>query len=93
MQIPTTDNGVLFADARYNTSGANSGTAGTIKDLLTSNYLDPMSRIHYIPKDAFPIKTSKPNVKKFVRNYIDTAEDNGRQADESMSAYYPQMGN
>ena len=37
----------------------------------------------------FNLTRSGFNVKKFVRNYIDTAEDNGRQADESMSAYYP----
>ena len=88
----TTDNGVLFADARYNTSGANSGTAGTIKDLLTSNYLDPDAPDPALyPKGMmlFNLRRSGFNVKKFVRNYIDTAEDNGRQADESMSAYYP----
>ena len=28
--LTPTENGVLFADARYNTSGATSGTAGTI---------------------------------------------------------------
>ena len=29
----TTENGILFADARYNTQGANSNTAGDIDDL------------------------------------------------------------
>ena len=37
----STEDGVLFADARYNTAGANSDTAGAIEDLLTSDYLDP----------------------------------------------------
>ena len=31
----TSENGILFADARYNTSGANSGEAGTIEALLS----------------------------------------------------------
>jgi len=88
----STDNGVLFADARYNTAGANSGSEGTIKDLLTSNYLDPDAPDPALyPKGMmlFNLRRSGFNVKKFVRNYIDTAEDNGRNGDESMSAYYP----
>jgi hypothetical protein len=88
----STDNGVLFADARYNTAGANSGTAGEIKDLLTSNYLDPDAPDPALyPKGMmlFNLRRSGFNVKKFVRNYIDLAEDNSRNADESMSAYYP----
>ena len=39
----TTENGVLFADARYGTDGGTTTTApdGTIPELLASNYLDP----------------------------------------------------
>ena len=88
----STDNGVLFADARYNTAGANSGSEGTIKDLLVSNYLDPDAPDPALyPKGMmlFNLRRSGFNVKKFVRNYIDTAEDNSRNADESMTNYYP----
>ena len=88
----STDNGVLFADARYNTAGANSATAGAIADLLTSNYLDPDAPDPALyPKGMmlYNLRRSGFNVKKFVRNYIDVAEDNIRNSDESMSAYYP----
>ena len=88
----STDNGVLFADARYNTAGANSDEAGDIADLLTSNYLDPDAPDPALyPKGMmlFNLRRSGFNVKKFVRNYIDTAEDNPRDNDASMDAYYP----
>jgi hypothetical protein len=88
----STDNGVLFADARYNTAGANSGTEGTIADLLASNYLDPDAPDPALyPKGMllWNLRRSGFNVKKFVRNYINTADDNGRNNDESMDAYYP----
>ena len=88
----STDNGVLFADARYNTAGANSDEAGAIADLLTSNYLDPDAPDPALyPKGMmlFNLRRSGFNVKKFVRNYIDTAEDNPRDNDASMDAYYP----
>ena len=49
--IQTTEEGILFADARYNTAGANSDKAGDIADLLASDYVDPDVQIlHYIPK-------------------------------------------
>ena len=88
----STDNGILFADARYNTAGANSGTAGDIVDLLASDYLDPDAPDPALyPKGMllWNLRRSGFNVKKFVRNSIDTAEDNGRNNDESMDAYYP----
>jgi len=88
----TTENGVLFADARYNTAGANSDDEGTIEDLLTSDYLDPDAPDPALyPKGMllWNLRRSGFNVKKFVRNYINTAEDNGRNNDESMADYYP----
>ena len=36
----TTENGILFADARYNTSGANPNEAGDIDALLESDFVD-----------------------------------------------------
>ena len=89
----TTEDGVLFADVRYNTSGATSGTAGTIVSLLTSNYMDtdaPDPALY--PKGMLLWNTRRSgfNVKKFRRNYVDTTANNlrGSDAGNSMSAYY-----
>ena len=87
----TTEDGILFADARYNTAGANSNEEGEIATLLTSNYLDPDAPDPALyPKGMllWNLRRSGFNVKKFVRNYIDTSADNGRNSDESMENYY-----
>ena len=83
---------MLFADARYNTAGANSGEAGDIADLLVSNYLDPDAPDPALyPKGMllWNLRRSGFNVKKFVRNYVDVNADNPRMGDASMSDYYP----
>lgn len=87
----TTDEGILFADARYNTAGANSNEAGDIDTLLASDYVDPDSPDPALyPKGMllFNLRRSGFNVKKYVRNYISTAENNTRFGDESMSNYF-----
>jgi len=96
----TTDAGVLFADARWSDAGSNSAAA-EIADLLTSDYLDPDAPDAALyPKGMllWNMRRSGFNVKEFRRNYIDTAEDNGRfqvignsgsLEDESMNDYYP----
>ena len=89
----TTENGVLFADARYNTAGANSDEAGSIVDLLTNNYLDPDAPDPALyPKGMllWNLRRSGFNVKRFERNYVDINGTNGRfNNDESMAGYYP----
>ena len=88
----TTENGIVFADARYNTNGANSDEAGDIADLLASDYLDPDAPDPALyPKGMllWNLRRSGFNVKRFERNYIDTSADNPRQGDQSMDAYYP----
>ena len=90
----TTENGVIFADARYNTAGANSGTAGDIADLLGSDYLDPDAPDPALyPKGMllWNLRRSGFNVKRFERNYIDLSAENGRGSDDgnSMAGYYP----
>jgi len=88
----TTENGVLFADARYNTAGANSDEAGDITDLLISDYLDPDAPDPALyPKGMllWNLRRSGFNVKKFVRNYIDVNDDNIRTNDEAMADYAP----
>ena len=87
----TSENGILFADARYNTSGANSGEAGTIEALLSSDFLDfdaPDPALY--PQDMllWNNRRSGFNVRKFVRNYVDQTADNPRAGDEAMTSYY-----
>ena len=88
----TTENGIIFADARYNTAGANSNEAGDIVDLLASNFVDtdcPDPALYPKGMMLFNTRRSGFNVKKFVRNYVDTATDNIRFNDESQDGYYP----
>ena len=90
----TTENGVIFADARYNTSGANSGSAADIVDLLASDYLDPDAPDPALyPKGMllWNLRRSGFNVKRFERNYIDISTNNTRGSDSGnpMAAYYP----
>ena len=86
----TTENGVLFADARYGTSGALGSTAGSIKDLLSNNYLDPDAPDPSLyPQGMILVNTRRSgfNVKKFVRNYITTGDKNLRHKEEPMAGY------
>jgi hypothetical protein len=88
----TTEAGVLFADARYNTTGANSDEAGDIADLIDNNYLDPDAPDPALyPKGMLLWNTRRSgfNVKRYERNYIDTDSTNPRfNNDESMSGYH-----
>ena len=76
-----TEDGILFADARYSLNGQSGTSAAAISDLLTSNYLDPDAP----DPDLYPrgmllwnTRRSGGNVKRYVNNYINTAEDNLR---------------
>jgi hypothetical protein len=69
----TTEDGVLFADARFGDTGADGDVAADIADLLTSNYLDPDAP----DPDLYPrgmllwnTRRSGGNVKRFVRNWL-----------------------
>ena len=88
----TTQDGVLFGDARWSTAGANSKEA-TIADLLTSNFLDfdaPDPALYPKGMILFNTRRSGFNVKKFVRNAIDTNANNDRMGvSVPMSSYYP----
>ena len=93
----STEDGILFADARYNTSGVNSYEAGTITSLLSSNYLDfdaPDPALYPKGMLLWNLRRSGYNVKAFIRDYIDTAEDNvrydpGSTGGESQADYWP----
>ena len=76
-----TEDGVLFADARYGLSGQDGNTAAAIVDLLTSNYLDPDAPDPSLyPKGMLLWNTRRSggNVKRYANNYIDTTGDNPR---------------
>ena len=87
----TSEDGVLFADARFGTSGATGDTAGNIVELLTNNYLDPDAP----DADLYPrgmllwnLRRSGGNVKKYTTNYINRGLENTRfNNNESMAAY------
>jgi len=88
----STEDGMLFADARYNTAGATSDEPATIEELLSSDYLDfdaPDPALY--PKGMLLWNTRRSgfNVKEFRQNYIDVDADNIRNNDESMALYYP----
>ena len=94
----SSEDGVLFADARYNTNGTNSNTDGAISDLLKTNFVDfdaPDPALYPKGMLLWNLRRSGFNVKKFHRNYVDLASDNIRYKDsapfvgESMESYYP----
>jgi len=88
----TTEDGIVFADARYNTAGENSNEAGSIVDLLISNFLDfdaPDPALYPRGMLLFNTRRSGFNVKKYVRNYVNLNSTNPRFNDESTSGYYP----
>ena len=88
----TTEDGILYADARWGLSGATSNVAGTIVELLTNNFLDadaPDPALYPKGMMLFNLRRSGFNVKKFVRNYVDTNAVNKRfNSDEAMTSYY-----
>jgi len=96
----TTEDGVLFRDARYGTSGGTwdsatqTGTApdSTIVELLSSDYLDPDAPDPALYPQGmllWNLRRSGFNVKEFKEFYIDQNAENPRQDGESMAEYYP----
>ena len=86
----TTEEGVLFADARWNTAGT-STVASTIEDLITNDFLDPDAPDPALyPKGMllWNLRRSGGNVKQYRNSYIDTTADNPRfNNNESMENY------
>jgi hypothetical protein len=101
----TTENGILFADARLGTSGGTKETDttaaippnGSIPELLASNYLDgdaPDPALYPKGMLLWNLRRSGFNVKKFVHDYVDNNESNprviGLDGDpEPQTNYYP----
>ncbi len=90
----TTEDGILFADARWNTDG---GTGeSTIQELLSSNFVDPDCPDPALyPKGMllWNLRRSGGNVKRYQNNYINTALNNDRfQASRNNSGNAPILG-
>jgi hypothetical protein len=90
----TSEDGILFADARYGTSGGTATLApsGTIAELLVSDHLDtdaPDPALYPKGMLLWNLRRSGFNVKKFVRNHVDVTANNIRMGDVSMALYYP----
>jgi hypothetical protein len=98
----TTEDGILFADARYGVSGGTGNTAGSIGELRTKNYVDPDCPdpvLYPANMLLWNTRRSGGNVKVYRNDYINTGENNVRyrEADneagitppegESMAAY------
>jgi len=90
----TTENGILFADARAGDSGGTTSVApdATIEELLVSDYLDfdaPDPALYPKGMLLWNLRRSGFNVKRFERNYVDVDGDNIRQNDAAMDGEYP----
>lgn len=96
----STDEGILFADARYGVSGETSDKPGAIEELLFSDFLDPDAPDPALyPRGMllWNLRRSGFNVKEFRQNYIDIHADNIRYDSvagpggfgELMKNYYP----
>ena len=90
----TSEEGILFADARYSDSGASSATAASIADLLVSDFIDfdaPDPALYPKGMLLWNLRRSGFNVKKYVKNYVNTAGNNtrfGTGLGQSMSGYF-----
>ena len=87
----TTENGILFHDARWNTTGTTADKS-TIVELLTSSFLDfdaPDPALYPKGMLLWNLRRSGNNVKRFEQNYINTLANNPRNNNESMTTYYP----
>ena len=90
----TTDEGILFADARWSTGGgsATAHVEGDIVEMLTSNFLDvdaPDPALYPTGMLLWNLRRSGFNVKRFVRDHVDVDALNIRFGDASMANYYP----
>jgi hypothetical protein len=97
----TTENGILFHDARWATDGSQSAPS-SIVDLLSSDYLDPDAPDPALyPRGMllWNLRRSGFNVKRYMRSYVDTLGRNLRYngtngiaapigAGQLMSGYY-----
>ena len=81
----TTENGIIFADARWTATGIQSltynGEPSTIQELLNSDYVDfdvPDPALYPQGMLLWNLRRSGFNVKRFVRNHVDRHTNNSR---------------
>ena len=77
----TTEEGVLFADARWGTSGASGATAEVITDYRTSNFVDPDApdpALYPSGMILWNLRRSGGNVKRYANSYINVNDRNPR---------------
>jgi Phage tail sheath C-terminal domain/Flagellin hook IN motif len=92
----TTQNGIVFADARWSTqpnSGAQTGAGApsSIVSLLSSNFVDfdcPDPALYPRGMMLYNLRRSSFNVKRYVSGYVDITAQNTR-LNEAMTYYYP----
>jgi len=90
----TSENGVIFADARWSTDGgvANGNTPSAIVDLLNSSFVDfdaPDPTLYPKGMLLWNLRRSGFNVLEYVTNYVDVNARNPRQSNSPMTTYYP----
>ena len=105
----TTEDGILYADARYHIASGKTdtsetggvGTPGSIKDLLSDDFLDPDAPAPALyPKSMLLWNTRRSgySVKEYKNNYVTTAAypgsgstglGNTRASNESVATYFP----
>jgi hypothetical protein len=94
----STENGILFRDARWNTTGM-TADASSISELLMSNFIDfdaPDPALYPKGMLLWNLRRSGFNVKRFAIDYIDVLARNVRfgfsedsSVGEQMKDYYP----
>jgi hypothetical protein len=89
----TTEDGILFRDARWNTTGTTADPS-SIVDLLSSNFLDndaPDPALYPKGMLLWNLRRSGYNVKTYVQDYVDIQGRNQRfpAIPEPMTDYFP----
>jgi hypothetical protein len=85
----TSEDGIVFGDARWDLNGESKDPA-TILELLSSDFVDydaPDPDLYPRGILLFNTRRSGFNIKKYVRNHVNTSADNVRYGDESMIDY------
>lgn len=85
-----TEDGILFADARYGVSGPTGNTAADIENYRVSDYVDPDApdpALYPSGMILWNLRRSGGNVKVYRNGYIDTTLDNTRFNGQSMANY------
>ena len=85
----TTEDGVLFHDARWNTTGKTADQS-SIVELLTSNFVDfdaPDPALYPRGMLLWNLRRSGNNILKYVKNYVDVTATNPWASDEAMTDY------